>query len=290
MGMLALFVYFLPRAKFCFFFWFMLSFGAIGIPAWIVARWYVGWDFYYETSNVGRSTNFVAHLAGAALGFALGLGLFRRKRHWAKELVEEQVDLTQSEGVLRWLNGLMVAPAIAGFAFLAGVFLILFAIYFIQSFWLQMLLVAPAAAAGYYLYRSRQSERPTRDVYRLGVEALARHEYAQAIKHLEPLAQANDTRALFALGRLYATASGALRNESEALKLYTRAAERGHAEAQYALGTFYADGRGVAANPLQAAQWYEQAATRGIPEAANSLGRLYENGIGGGADNEKAIE
>ncbi|HJX09817.1 MAG TPA: tetratricopeptide repeat protein [Candidatus Binatia bacterium] len=142
----------------------------------------------------------------------------------------------------------------------------------------------------YYLYRSRQSERPTRDVYRLGVEALARHEYAQAIKHLEPLAQANDTRALFALGRLYATASGALRNESEALKLYTRAAERGHAEAQYALGTFYADGRGVAANPLQAAQWYEQAATRGIPEAANSLGRLYENGIGVGADNEKAIE
>ena len=164
MGMLALFVYFLPRAKIRFFFWFMLSFGAIGIPAWIVALWYVGWDFYYEMSNVGGSTNFVAHLAGAAFGFALGLGLFRQKRHWAKELVEEQVDLTQSEGVLRWLNGLMVAPAIAGFAFLAGVFLILFAIYFIQSFWLQMLLVAPAAAAGYYLYRSRQSDRPTRDV------------------------------------------------------------------------------------------------------------------------------
>jgi hypothetical protein len=32
MGMLALFVYFLPRAKIRFFFWFMLSFGAIGIP------------------------------------------------------------------------------------------------------------------------------------------------------------------------------------------------------------------------------------------------------------------
>jgi TPR repeat protein len=163
-------------------------------------------------------------------------------------------------------------------------------IVFIQSFWLQLLLVAPAAAAGHYLYRSRRSDRPTRDVYRLGLEALARHEYDQAIKHLAPLAQANDTRALYALGRLYATASGATRNEPEALRLYTRAAERDHAEAQYALGTFYADGRGVAANPLKAAEWYEKAATRGMPEAANSLGRLYENGIGVGADREKAIE
>jgi TPR repeat protein len=290
MGMLALFVYFLPRAKIRFFFWFMLSFGAIGIPAWLVALWYVGWDLFYELSRLGGTTNFVAHLAGAALGLALGLALFRHKRHWARELVEEQVDLTQSESWLTRLNGLMVAPAIAGFAFLAGVFLILLVIVFIQSFWLQLLLVAPAAAAGYYLHRSRQSDRPTRDRYRLGVEALARHHYAEAVKHLAPLAQANDTRALVALGRLYATASGALRNESEALQLYTRAAERGHAEAQYALGAFYADGRGVAANPLQAAQWYEQAATRGLPEAANSLGRLYENGIGVGADREKAIE
>ena len=290
MGMLALFVYFLPRAKIRFFFWFMLSFGAIGIPAWLVALWYVGWDLFYELSRLGGTTNFVAHLAGAALGLALGIGLFREKRHWARELVEEQVDLTQDESWLRRLNGLMVGPAVAGFAFLAGVLLILLVIYFIQSFWLQLLLVAPAAAAGYYLHRSRRRDRPTRDVYRLGVEALARHDYGEAIKHLAPLAQANDTRALFALGRLYATANGAQRNEPEALKLYTRAAERDHAEAQYALGTFYADGRGVAANPLKAAEWYEKAATRGIAEAANSLGRLYENGIGVSADREKAIE
>ncbi|MHB1140806.1 MAG: rhomboid family intramembrane serine protease [Sulfuricaulis sp.] len=290
MGMLALFVYFLPRAKIRFFFWFMLSFGAIGIPAWVVALWYIGWDYIYLLNQIGGSTNFIAHISGAAFGYLLGIFLFRAKRHWARELVEERVDLTQNESTLRWLNGLMVGPAVAGFAFLAGTLLILIVITLIQSFWLQLLLAAPPAAAGYYLYRSRRSERPTRDVYRLGLEALARHEYDQAIKHLAPLAQANDTRALFALGRLYAGAPGALRNEPEALQLYTRAAERDHAEAQYALGSFYADGRGVAANPLKAAEWYEKAATRGMPEAANSLGRLYENGIGVSEDREKSIE
>ena len=161
MGMLTLFVYFLPRAKIRFFFWFMLSFGAIGIPAWAVAAWYIGWDYLYVLTQIGGSTNFIAHIFGAAFGYLFGIFLFREKRHWARELVEERVDLTQDESTLRWLNGLMVGPAVAGFAFLAGTLVILIAITLIQSYWLQLLLAAPPAAAGYYLYRSHRIEKQT---------------------------------------------------------------------------------------------------------------------------------
>lgn len=290
MGMLGLFVYFLPKAKIRFFFWFMLSVGTIGIPAWLVAAWYIGWDLLYQTTKVAGSTNFVAHLAGAALGLGIGLAFFRSKRHWAKELVLETVDLRDDEAWLSKLNGIMVAPALAGFAFLAGVFLLLLIFVFVKHFWVPMLLVAPALVAGLELYRHRRAGRPDRDRYALGVKALERREYQEALKHLTPLADKNDTRALFTLAQLHATAHGALRDEGRAAELYRRAAERGHAGAQYALGTFYSDGRGVQKNSPAAAEWYEKAAEAGLPEAANSLARLYENGLGIPADREKAIE
>ncbi len=290
MGMLGLFAYFLPRAKIRFFFWFMLSVGTIGIPAWLVALWYVGWDLYDQLARIASPVNFVAHLAGAVLGMGIGLALFRDKRHWAKELVIETVDIRQDESWLTKLNALMVAPTIAGFAFLAGLLLILLLIVFIERFWIQMLLAAPAAVAGYQLYRQRKAGRPVRERFTLGVAALERHEYQEAFKHLEPLAEKNDTRALFALAQLYASASGTLRNESRALELFRRAADRGHAGAQYALGTFYVDGRAVGKSPKTAAEWYTKAAQAGLPEAANSLAYLYENGVGVPADPERAIE
>lgn len=292
MGMLALFAYFLPRAKIRFFFWFMLSVGVIGIPAWIVAIWYVGWDLYDQLSGSGGYINFVAHLAGAAFGLAIGATVFRGKRHWTKDLVLESgsPDLTQEEGWLTKANALMVGPTVAGFAFLAGMALILLVSVFIQRYWLVMLMAAPAVAAGYQIYRSRQADRPRREHYQLGIEALERCEYDQALRHLAPLAEKNDTRALFVLGKLYAGATGAMRDEAKAIGLYARAAERGHALAQYALGTLYADGRGVERNLDKAIEYYGQAAEVGVADAANSLGRLYEDGIGVAADRERAIE
>lgn len=292
MGMLALFTYFLPRARIRFFFWFMLSIGTIGIPAWIAAVWYVGWDLYYQLSGDGGYINFVAHLAGAAFGLAIGVVFFRSKRHWTKDLVLESSspDLTQEEGWLTKLNAIMVAPAVAGFAFLAGVFLVILVANLVRQFWVAMLLAAPAAVAAYHIYRSRQADRPQREQYQQGIEAIERHEFAQALKSLEPLAQKNDTRALFALANLYASGRGVLRDEAKAAELYTRAAERGHAQALYALGAIYTDGRGVPRNVGKAIACYEKAVEAGIPDAANSLGYLYENGVGVPADREKAIE
>jgi membrane associated rhomboid family serine protease len=292
MGMVALFVYFLPRAKIRMFFWFMLSFGTIGIPAWFVASWYVGWDLYYQLSGSGGYTNFVAHLAGAAFGLGIGFAFFRTKRHWAKDLVLESSspDLTKDESLLSKSNALMVAPAIAGFAFLAGLFAIVVIITIIQQFWVAILLTAPAVFAGYQIYRSRRADRPQRDQYQRGVEALQRRRYDDALKFLTPLADKNDTRALYALANFHAGASGALRDEAKAVALYARAAGRGHALSHHALGVHYADGRGVERKVAKAIEHYEKAAHAGIPDAANSLGYLYEHGAGIPADREKAIE
>jgi membrane associated rhomboid family serine protease len=292
MGMLALFTYFLPRARIRFFFWFMLSVGTLGIPAWIAAVWYVGWDLYDQLSGAGGYINFVAHLAGAAFGLAIGVLFFRGKRHWTKELVLESSspDLTQEEGWLTKLNAIMVAPAVAGFAFLAGVFLILVVITLVRHFWVAMLLAAPAIVAGYHIYQSRRADGPQRKRYEEGMAAIDRQEFTQALKLLEPLAQKNDTRALFAVASLHASGRGVVRDEAKAADLYRRAAERGHAQALYALAAIHADGRGVPRDVTKAIECYEKAAAAGVPDAANSLGYLYENGVGIPADREKAIE
>jgi TPR repeat protein len=152
-----------------------------------------------------------------------------------------------------------------------------------------VLLAAPAAAAAWQLYRTRRHVTDY-ERYQLAAQAFDSHNFAEALRHLEPLAAKNYPRALYLLGRLRASAPGAWRDERAAVELYRRAAERGHAEAQYALGTMCADGRGTGKDVLEAAQWYERAAAAGMPEAAMSLAYLNENGVGTPADRERAIE
>lgn len=290
MGMLALFFYFLPRARIRFFYWFLLFFGAFGVPAWAVALYYVGWDLYYQLSEVGSRTNFVAHLAGAAFGLALGMLLFRGKRAWAREIVEEKVDLTQDESWTTKLNA-MVGSMMLIPMLVAGVVLAVAIVgYFVTSFWLQLLLIAPPLAAVYHLYRQRHGGPPVRNRLELGAQALARREYQQALRHLEPAARENDSRALYLLGELYATAPGVMRDEKRAIELYQRAAQRGHTRAQYALGVRLADGRGIGKDVPKAMEWYQKAALAGLPDAAQSLAYHYENGPTGIADKDKAIE
>jgi membrane associated rhomboid family serine protease len=89
MGVLGLFAYFIPHVKIRFFYWFLIFFGTVGIPAWVVTLWYIGWDFYYQLNQAGGTTNLVAHLVGACLGFAIGIAVFRKKRKWARDLVIE---------------------------------------------------------------------------------------------------------------------------------------------------------------------------------------------------------
>lgn len=89
MGIIALFAYFIPRAKIRCFLWLVVFFRRLSIPAWLLAVWYIGWDVYAQLTGDGSSrVNLVAHLSGAALGLGIGLVFFRAKRHWAQELVQ----------------------------------------------------------------------------------------------------------------------------------------------------------------------------------------------------------
>lgn len=89
MGMIALLVYFIPHARISCFLWLVVFYRRFALPAWLLASWYIGWDLYMMLSRGNTRVNLIGHLAGAALGFAIGATLFRQKRHWAQELVEE---------------------------------------------------------------------------------------------------------------------------------------------------------------------------------------------------------
>lgn len=91
MGMIALFVYFIPQARINCFLWLVVFYRRFAVPAWILAAWYIGWDLYTELRGTPDTrVNAIAHLSGAGIGFLVGLTVFRRKRHWAQELIEDK--------------------------------------------------------------------------------------------------------------------------------------------------------------------------------------------------------
>ena len=90
MGVIALFTFFLPNVRIRCLLWLFVFIYRFGIPAWLLAAWYIGWDLVAQLVNGHDSgINLIAHLSGAALGFGIGLLFFRDKRHWARELIEE---------------------------------------------------------------------------------------------------------------------------------------------------------------------------------------------------------
>ena len=87
MTMMALFVFFLPTGKIRCLLWVVLIFRTFAVPAWILAIWYIGWDFYHLFWVSGdTSINLVAHISGAAFGYLLGLLLLRERRTEIREM------------------------------------------------------------------------------------------------------------------------------------------------------------------------------------------------------------
>ena len=278
MGMMALAAWFAPRVQINYFYWFFYLVGILRVPLWFVASWYIGWNVFDQLSQEATGINYVAHLAGAAIGLGLGVTLFRQKRHWARDhLLPDEPDPHEDPSWLRQLNALGNLPL----AMLAGFFtffmVVLLLSKFLVAFAVQLLLIAPAVAAGVQLYRMKREDRPDWTRYRQAQAWLKEHRYAEALKLLAPLAEKGYPRAQYDLARLCAQGLGMPRDPAGALRWLTRAAERDHAPAQYALGARYADGDGVPRDPEQALKWYEKAMYAGLPEAAMSLGHLYEN-------------
>ena len=292
MGMMSLAAWFAPRIKIKYFYFFFLYIGVLSVPLWAVAAWYVGWNIVdYLTLRDWIPIGYAAHLAGAAVGLALGATLFRNKRHWAAEqLVADERALTdEDEPWFTQLNAIAAVPVVMYFGLIAFLVAMYLLIKFIETFAVQLLIAAPAVAAGVQLYRLRREERPDYARYREALERLERGEYGTALAGLGALAGRGHQKAMLALAGYY-SGKAAPRNDAEAFRWYERAAARGNSEAQYVLGTWYMDGRHVGKDPRRAVALYESAANQGNPDAARSLGYHYEHGVGIAADRERAIE
>ena len=96
----------------------------------------------------------------------------------------------------------------------------------------------------------------------------------------------NDPRLQYLLGNLYRT----LKNYLVALPHLTKAADADYAPAQDALGVLFATGRGVVKDPKRAFDLFSKAAAAGLPSGINNLGSVYANGLYVKEDDAKALD
>lgn len=279
-GMLALFIYFLPRARIRFFFWILFSLGTVGVPGWFVGIWYIGGDMLRNLTQDQSHVNYIAHLSGAAAGFLLGITLFRGKRHWAEELVEEKVDLTQDESGLSKMNALLAAPGLL----YIGMSVLFIAtgtlIYFVHVFWLQLLMLLPAAVAVWQIHRMKRARRPDLERYQDACAKLEHREYPAAIREFEKLAERGYARAMLQLGTIHEAGRGVVKDLVKAVEWYTHAARRNNAEAQYRVGQMHNEGRGLRKDTEKTMEWWRRAAQGGYAPAAMSLAHAFEATVG----------
>ena len=73
---------------------------------------------------------------------------------------------------------------------------------------------------------------------------------------------------------MYQTGRGVTKNDTEAVKWFSKAAEQGHTGGQYFLAGMYEKGIGVREDKGEAVNWYRKAARQGHPLAQKALQRL----------------
>jgi len=81
MGMMGLFAYLLPKGKIRCYYWFIIIFGSVAIPAWALALWYIGGDIYtlFTTDDHGM-VNVMAHVTGGIAGYLFGIIFLQKVR------------------------------------------------------------------------------------------------------------------------------------------------------------------------------------------------------------------
>ncbi len=90
MGMMGLFAYLLPKGKIKCYYFFIVIFGSIAIPGWMLAAWYIGGDifalFAYDNHGV---VNVMAHVVGGIGGYLFGVAFLREIRKDAEQIQDE---------------------------------------------------------------------------------------------------------------------------------------------------------------------------------------------------------
>jgi len=275
-GMLTLALFFVPRVKIKFFYWFLVLFGSFSVPLWMVAGWYIGWNIYDYATMADSDINYIAHLGGAAVGLTMGLTVFREKRHWANGLLPGVSHELESPSILTQARNITAIPVILIAAYLLLLLVFMLILYFVHSFSLQLILSSPVIVMGYFLYRMRIANRPDWQQYQKAMKYVHEQNYLQALKVLAPLAKAGYPRAQYQLGRLYLGGKGVIKDVMQAGYWYELAAHRGHAQAQDELASLYIDGNGVNRDMQAALHWLDKAA-RTLPHSAMRLGYYFEH-------------
>lgn len=143
--------------------------------------------------------------------------------------------------------------------------------------------------------RFKHQERPQtitewQSMFLTTAPVAATESYSETIKmsaaDLNPLtekikiAESGDVAAQAELAFMFAKGEGAEKNDSEALKWFTKAAEQGDANSQFNLGVMYAKGRSVEQDYNEAFKWYKKAAEQGDVNSQATISTMYMKGIG----------
>jgi TPR repeat protein len=107
-----------------------------------------------------------------------------------------------------------------------------------------------------------------------GRRALSNGDYDEAVKQIQPLAEAGDSEAQSHLGSLYYVGSGVEQNFISAFLWYKKAADQGNVDAQYSIGNMYLLGEGIEQDNGEAAKWYALASEQGHVAATGNLNNL----------------
>ncbi|MBA4096296.1 MAG: hypothetical protein C0484_05925 [Rhodospirillum sp.] len=112
-----------------------------------------------------------------------------------------------------------------------------------------------------------------------GVTAFQQGDYQTALREFQPLAEAGDPRAEYAIARIYRDALGVKRDKAAASNWMRRAAEGGWPYAMFDLGEMYATGYLGPSDHDEAMKWFTLAAEQGTPQFQLTLGMMYYRGV-----------
>ena len=88
MGMMGIFTCLLPRAGIRCYYWFIVIFGSIAVPAWALTLWFVGGDVVrLFTSDDHGFVNVMAHVTGGIGGYLFAIAFMRKARERARDLM-----------------------------------------------------------------------------------------------------------------------------------------------------------------------------------------------------------